>query len=137
MPTMMRMMPIIPAGFTAPMLQRSPAANQLDNKNDQRDQKQEMNVGAQNVEADKTKQPKNQQNNKDSPKHKNLSFAVVANGSFHRSQSRLPKFAPIVRRGESVLRRIDLLLAGFFKHRPQIPTALFQLPPRRIIVALR
>ena len=53
------------------MLQRSPAANQLDNKNDQRDQKQEMNVGAQNVEADKTKQPKNQQNNKDSPKHKN------------------------------------------------------------------
>jgi len=70
MPTMMRMMPIIPAGFTAPMLQRSPAANQLDNKNDERDQKQQMNVRAQNMEADKTKKPENQQNNKDGPKHK-------------------------------------------------------------------
>jgi len=70
MPTMMRMMPIIPAGFTAQMLQRSPAADQLENKNDQRDQEQQMNVGAENVEADKTKQPENQQNNKDSPKHK-------------------------------------------------------------------
>ena len=53
------------------MLQRSPAANQLDNQNDQRDQEQQMNVSAQNVEADKAKQPENQQNNKDSPKHKN------------------------------------------------------------------
>jgi len=52
------------------MLQRSPAANQLDNKNDERDQKQQMNVRAQNMEADKTKKPENQQNNKDGPKHK-------------------------------------------------------------------
>jgi len=52
------------------MLQRAPAANQLDNENDQRDQEQQMNVGAENVEADKTEKPKNQQNNKDSPKHK-------------------------------------------------------------------
>ena len=130
MPTMMRMMPIIPAGFTAQMLQRSPAANQLDNENNQRNEKQQMNVSAENVEADETKQPKNQQNNKDSPKHKTLSFEVVANGSFHRSQSRLPKFAPIVRRGESVRSRIDLLLAGFFKDGAQVPTALFQLLPR-------
>jgi hypothetical protein len=69
MPTMMRMMPIIPAGFTARMLQRSPAANQLDNENDQRDHEQQVNVSAENVEADKAKQPKNQQNNKDGPKH--------------------------------------------------------------------
>src|SRR6266480_6658385 len=131
MPTMMRMMPMIPAGFTVRILKGPTTANQLDNQNDYCDHEQEMNVSAQNVEADETKQPKNQQNNKDSPKHKNLSFEVVANGSFHRSQSRLPKFAPIVRRGESVLRRIDLLLSGFFKHRPQIPTALFQLRPRR------
>ena len=75
------------------MLQRSPAANQLDNENDQRDQEQQMNVSAENVEADKTEKPKNQQNNKDSPKHKNLSFEIVANGSFYRSQSRLPKIA--------------------------------------------
>ena len=52
------------------MLQRPPAANQLDNENDQRDHEQQMNVSAENVEADKAKQPKNQQNNKDSPKHK-------------------------------------------------------------------
>jgi hypothetical protein len=29
-----------------------------------------VNVSAENVEADKAKQPKNQQNNKDGPKHK-------------------------------------------------------------------
>ena len=104
MPTMMRMMPIIPAGFTAPMLQRSPAANQLDNKNDERDQKQQMNVRAQNMEADKTKKPENQQNNKDGPKHKkNLSFEVVNYDSFRRSQLRLPKIA----------RKPNLLMAGF------------------------
>jgi hypothetical protein len=71
MPTMIRMMPMIPAGFTRAMLQWSPAADQLENENDQRNQKQQVNVRAENVEADETKQPKNQQNNKDSPKHKN------------------------------------------------------------------
>jgi hypothetical protein len=30
-----------------------------------------MDVSAENVEADKTKKPENQQNNKDGPKHKN------------------------------------------------------------------
>jgi hypothetical protein len=90
MPTMMRMMPIIAAGFTVQMLQRSTAANQLDNQDDHRDHEQEMNVSAENVEADETQQPKNQQNNKDSPKHKNLSFEVVTSGSFRRSQPRLP-----------------------------------------------
>jgi hypothetical protein len=52
------------------MLQGPTAADQLDNQNDQRNQKQQVNVSAENVEADKTKQPKNQQNNKDGPKHK-------------------------------------------------------------------
>ena len=52
------------------MLQRPSTANQLDNQNDQRDQKQQMNISSENMEADKSKQPKNQQNNKDSPKHK-------------------------------------------------------------------
>ena len=64
------MMPIIPAGFTARMLQRSATGDQLDNENDQRDHEQKMNVSAENVEADKTKKPENQQNNKDGPKHK-------------------------------------------------------------------
>jgi hypothetical protein len=53
------------------MLQRSTAADQLDNQDDDRDHEQKMNVSAENVEADETEQPKNQQNNKDSPKHKN------------------------------------------------------------------
>ncbi len=70
MPTMIRMMPIIPAGFTARMLQRSATGDQLDNENDQRDHEQKMNVSAENVEADKTKKPENQQSNKDGPKHK-------------------------------------------------------------------
>src|SRR5712691_10673003 len=103
MPMMMRTMPTIPTGFTVRMLQRSPAANQLDNEDHQRDQKQQMNVRAQNMEADKTEQPKNQQNKKNSPKHKTFPFEDVANGSFHRSRSRLPKFAWAgVRHGESV-----------------------------------
>jgi len=68
------MMPMIPAGFTIAMLQWPPAADQLENQNDQRNQQQDVNVGAQNMEADETKQPKNQQDNKYSPKHKNLSF---------------------------------------------------------------
>jgi hypothetical protein len=32
MPTMMRMMPMIPVGFTTPILQRPAAANQLQNE---------------------------------------------------------------------------------------------------------
>src|SRR5437899_12432364 len=70
MPTAMRIMPTIPAGFTMRMLQRPPTANQLDNEHDQRDEEQQMNVSAENMEADKTEKPENQQNNKDSPKHK-------------------------------------------------------------------
>jgi hypothetical protein len=100
-------MPIIPTGFTVLILKWPAPANQLYNQNDDRDHEQEMNVSAENVEADETKQPKNQQNNKDSPKHKNLSFEVVANTSFRRWPSRLPKFAR---------EDVDLLLAGFFKH---------------------
>jgi hypothetical protein len=75
----------------------------LDNQDDHRDHEQEMNVSAENVEADETKQPKNQQNNKDSPKHKNLSFEVVTSRSFRRWQPRLPKFA-----------REDLSIGRFF-----------------------
>jgi len=70
MPTTMRIMPTIPAGFTMRMLQRPATANQLDNEHDQRDEEQQMNVSAENMEADKTKKPENQQNNKDGPKHK-------------------------------------------------------------------
>ena len=70
-PTTIRMIPTIPAGFTSAMLQRSPASDQLENENDQRNQEQDMNVSSENVESDESKQPQNQQNNKNSPKHKN------------------------------------------------------------------
>jgi hypothetical protein len=53
------------------MLERSPAADQLQNENDQGNQEQKVNVSAQNVETHKAKQPQNQQNHKYSPKHKN------------------------------------------------------------------
>src|SRR5260370_36663482 len=80
---------------------------------------------------------------------KNLSFAVVVNGSLQRSRSRLPKIARrIVRHGESVspvgrIRpvadrwRIDLVLAGFLKDDAQVPTPLFQFHARRLVAALR
>ena len=62
-----------------------------------------MDVGADGMKADPAQQPKHEQNYKDSPKHKNLSFAVVVNGSRLRSRSRLPKIARrIVRHGESI-----------------------------------
>ena len=74
MPTTMRMMPMIPAGFTVPILQRSPPADQLQNQNHYGNDKEDMNVCPQNVEAHETEQPEDQQNYKDSPKHKNLSI---------------------------------------------------------------
>jgi hypothetical protein len=39
------------------MLERSPAADQLQNENDQGNQEQKVNVSAQNVETHKAKQP--------------------------------------------------------------------------------
>jgi hypothetical protein len=57
--------------FHSASLQRSAPADQLQNQYDQRDQEQDMDISAQNVEADKSQQPKNQQNDKYSPKHKN------------------------------------------------------------------
>jgi hypothetical protein len=86
------------------MLQRSATGDQLDNENDQRDHEQKMNVSAENVEPDKTQKPKNQQNNKDGPKHiKTFCLRLFKYGSFRRWQLRLPKIAP----------RRDLLMAGF------------------------
>lgn len=50
-----------------------------------------MNVGAQNMEADKSQQPENQQNNKYSPKHNVLSVEVVDLRSFGQAHSRVTK----------------------------------------------
>src|SRR5438552_13277433 len=103
MPTTMRIMPTIPAGFTMRMLQRPPTANQLDNEHDQRDEEQQMNVSAENMEADKPRSQRISRITNIVQSIKNLSFVVVVNGSLQRSRSRLPKIARrIVRHGESV-----------------------------------
>ena len=73
MPTMIKMIPIIAAGFTPRILQGATAADQLQNENDQRDEQQDVNVGAKNVEAHESEQPENEQNNEYCPKHINLS----------------------------------------------------------------
>jgi hypothetical protein len=57
--------------FEIASLERSSSADQLENENDQRNEQQDVNVSAQNVEAHETEQPEDEQNNKDSPKHKN------------------------------------------------------------------
>jgi hypothetical protein len=53
------------------MLQRPTTGDQLDNEYHEGNDQKQMNVRAQNVEPDKPEQPQNQQNYKDSPKHKN------------------------------------------------------------------
>ena len=73
------------------MLQGSPPANQLQNEHHKGDQKQNVNVSAQHVEADEAKQPENQQDYKDSPKHKYLSIEVVDLRSFGHAQLRVTK----------------------------------------------
>src|ERR1051326_1528908 len=106
------MTPRIPVGFTRQMLQRSPPADQLQNENYQRNQQQDVNVSAQNVEPDKAEQPQNQQNHKYSPKHNVLSVEVVDLRSFgqahprvtnvgrHLSTFYLPAFRKTVRRSQ-------------------------------------
>src|SRR5256885_13223675 len=90
-PTTIRRTRKIPVGFTDAILQRSSAADQLQNENDQGDEKQNVNVSAEHVESHETEQPQNQQNNEDSPEHINLSVRVDTNDSFYQAQARLTK----------------------------------------------
>jgi len=73
MPTMIKIIPIIAAGFTPRILQGATSANQLQNEHDQRDEQQDVDVGAKHVEAHESEQPENEQNNEYCPKHINLS----------------------------------------------------------------
>jgi hypothetical protein len=61
-----RMMPIMPAGFT---LQGSTALDQIDDQNDDSDHQENMNESAHGVGAHQSQKPQNEQNYKDSPKH--------------------------------------------------------------------
>ena len=73
------------------MLQRSTPSNQLENENDQRNEKQDVNVSSENMEPNESKQPEDQQNQKDSPKHKNLRVEIVAQRSFGHAHPRVTK----------------------------------------------
>jgi hypothetical protein len=78
--------------FLQRMLQRPSAANQLQNEHHHGDHEQDVNVSAENVETHKTQQPKNQQNDEDSPKHINLSVRVVTHDSLCHAKPRVTKF---------------------------------------------
>jgi hypothetical protein len=54
------------------ILQRTPACDQLDNQHYQGNDKQEVNEASQSVGADQTKQPEHQQNDENSPEHKDF-----------------------------------------------------------------
>src|SRR5947209_7363104 len=127
MPTMIRMTPIIPAGFTLRILERPPAANQLQNEHHQGDHQQDVNVRSQNVEADKSKQPEDQQDHKDSPKHNFLSVEVVDFRSLDQAHPRVTK---------SWTTPAGLLFTRLLEHAAQVPPVLFQLGPGRVVIGL-
>jgi hypothetical protein len=62
----------MPAGFTS-RLQTPTAADQINDQDDHGDDEQDVNVGAERVEADEAEQPQNEQNDKDGPKHERVS----------------------------------------------------------------
>ena len=55
---------------------RSPAAHQLKDEHDQRDQQQDVYVCTEYMESDKPQQPQHKQNDKDRPKHTSLSLLL-------------------------------------------------------------
>jgi len=67
MPTMIRMMPIMPAGFIG--LERAASAEEVDDQNYNREHEQNMNESAQGVRTDQTHQPEHQQYDKYCPEH--------------------------------------------------------------------
>src|SRR5437764_14254068 len=78
MPTIIKMIPIMPAGFIG--LQSPPAADEVDDQNHDRDYEQNVNESAHRVRTDQTKQPEDQQNDKYSPAHN--SFLEISFTSF-------------------------------------------------------
>ncbi len=73
MPIAIRMIPTIPAGFNVSNRERSeraPSRDQIDDQDDDGDDEQQMDEAAHRVGADEPEQPKHQQDNEDSPKHR-------------------------------------------------------------------
>src|SRR5205085_4976741 len=90
-PTAIRMIPRIPAGFmTTRRLERAPARDQIHNQDDDRDHQEQMNERATKM-SDEPEQPQNQEHNKDSPEHM-FSFELVYFASRPRVRLRVKIF---------------------------------------------
>jgi len=68
MPTTIRMMPIIPAGFMC-SLDPAPAGDQVDDQHDDGQYKQDVNESTERIRADQAKKPGDQQDNEYCPQH--------------------------------------------------------------------
>ena len=67
MPTMIKTIPTMPAGFIA--LEGAASADQVDDYNDQRDDEQEMDQISAERNDKGAEEPENQKYNRDCPKH--------------------------------------------------------------------
>src|ERR1043165_5630983 len=90
-PTAIRMIPRIPAGFMmSAALERTPSRDQIHDQDDDRDDEQQMNERATEV-PDESEEPEDQQNYEDSPKHM-FSFELVYFASRARVEMRVNIF---------------------------------------------
>src|SRR5438270_11632872 len=96
MPTTIRMIPIIPAGFMKPeRLWRTASRNQINDQDDDGDNQDQVDERATKM-ADETEEPENQENNEDSPEHM-FSFGLVlvlCTGFLKLNAQRLERPAP-------------------------------------------
>lgn len=93
-PTTIRIIPKIPAGFTRNQpLERATAGDQIYDQDDDRDDEQKVNQRAAEM-TDESEEPENQQHNKDSPEHM-FSFELVYFASFPEVRVRLNIFAAL------------------------------------------
>ena len=65
----------MPVGFMLrlSMLKRAPARDQLDYENNKSNDKQQVDESAQGIRSDPSEQPQNEQDKKNSPKHRKFS----------------------------------------------------------------
>src|SRR5256714_11463230 len=90
-PTAIRMVPTIPAGFMiAGALERPPPGDQIHDQDDDGDDEQQVNERAPEV-TDEAEQPQNQKNYKDSPEHM-FPFELVYFASRARARLRVKIF---------------------------------------------
>src|SRR6266513_2645346 len=90
-PTAIRMIPRIPAGFMETGgLQRTASRNQIDDQDDDSDDQDQVDERAAEM-TDETEEPENQENNEDSPEHM-FSFRLIYVASRAGARPRLKIF---------------------------------------------